>query len=35
MTKTVAAVPRDEGTDSERRRELVLTAGRLFLQARL
>lgn len=30
MNKTAAAAPRDEGADSERRRELVLTAGRLF-----
>jgi len=30
MTKTAALVPREEGADSERRRELVLTAGRLF-----
>jgi len=30
MDKTGAATARDEGADSERRRELVLTAGRLF-----
>lgn len=30
MNKTAAATPRDESAESERRRELVLTAGRLF-----
>ncbi|MFD4838355.1 TetR/AcrR family transcriptional regulator [Achromobacter sp. NPDC058515] len=30
MDKTGTAASRDEGADSERRRELVLTAGRLF-----
>lgn len=30
MEKTEAVAPREEGADSERRRELVLAAGRLF-----